>query len=152
MCGARGAPATDEHDVARLQIAVNDSGAVCPVDRGADLNGDVERLVHLQLRRTAQPVSECFPFEKLEDQIIELAVAADVVDGADVRIVQRGNDARLLLEALARFGIGGECAGQNLDGHRAIEPGVAGAIDLAHAARADRRDDLVGSEPGPGLE
>ena len=138
---ARRTRPADEHDVARLQIAVHDAGAVCPVDCRADLDGDVERVVHRQLRRTTEPGFEGFPFEKLEDQIVELAVAADVMDGADVRIVQRRDDAGFLLEALARFRIGRQRAGQDLDGHRAIQPGVTGAVDLAHAARADRRDD-----------
>ena len=101
---------------------------------------------------TGSRAVERLPFEKLEDQIVELAVAADVMDGADVRIVQRRDDAGFLLEALARFRIGRQRAGQDLDGDRAIEPGVTGAVDLAHAARADRRDDLVGAQPGPCLE
>ena len=146
------ARAADEHDVARLQVAVHDPGAVGAVHRRADLNGDVERLVHRELGRAAQAIFERFSLEELEDQVVELAVAADVVDRADVRIVQRGDDARLLLEAPARFGVGGQRAGQDLDGDRAIEPGVAGAIDLTHAAGADRRGDLVRPEPGPGLE
>ena len=33
--------------------------------------------------------------------------------------------------------------GQNLDGDVAAEPRVARAIDLAHPAGAERRDDLV---------
>ena len=100
-----------------------------------------------------EPGFEGFPFEELEDQIVELAVAADVMDGADVRIVQRRDDAGFLLEALARFRIGRQRAGQDLDGHRAIQPGVTGAVDLAHAARADRRDDLgSGPQPRPCLE
>ena len=37
---------------------------------------------------------------------------------------------------------------QNLDGDGAVEAGVLGAIDLAHAARAKRREDFVGTEFG----
>ena len=77
---------------------------------------------------------------------------ADVVDGADVRIVQRGDGARFLLEALPRFRIGRERAREHLDGNRAIEPRVARAIDLAHAAGADRGDDLVRTKACAGLE
>ena len=36
--------------------------------------------------------------------------------------------------------------GQYLDRDVATEPRVAGTIHLAHAARAERRDDLVGAE------
>jgi len=61
-----------------------------------------------------------------------------VVDGA-----QRP---RLLLETLAPSGIGGEFGGKNLDRHRAIQPGVAGAPHLAHAALTELIDDLVIAE------
>ena len=40
----------------------------------------------------------------------------------------------------------GEGRGQDLDGDVAIELGVGGAIDRAHAALAERRDDFVGAE------
>ncbi len=36
---------------------------------------------------------------------------------------------------------------ENLDGHCALKPRVAGAIHLAHPARANRVQDLVGSQP-----
>ena len=38
--------------------------------------------------------------------------------------------------------IGRKQLGQHLDGDVAVQPRVARAVDLAHAARADRRQDL----------
>ena len=49
----------------------------------------------------------------------------------------------LLLEALQAVLVGGQLLGDDLDGHVAAEARVVGAVDLAHAARAERRDDLV---------
>ena len=68
---------------------------------------------------------------------------ADVVDGQDVRVVQRRRGARLLLEAAEPLGIGGERRREHLDRDLALEPRVARAIDLAHPPRPDRRKDLV---------
>ena len=34
--------------------------------------------------------------------------------------------------------------GQNFDGDNAVEAGIFGAIDLAHAARTDGGEDFVG--------
>src|SRR5205809_7520304 len=79
-------------------------------------------------------------------------MATDVVDSTDVRIVQRGNRARFVLEALPRFRIGCERACEHLDGDGAIEPGVTRAVDLAHAARAQRRDDFVRTKTGARVE
>jgi hypothetical protein len=39
---------------------------------------------------------------------------------------------------------------EHFDGDVAAEAGVAGTIDLAHAARAERRNDFVGTELGTG--
>ena len=47
-----------------------------------------------------------------------------------------------------RSGSRGESRRQRLDRDHAVEPRVAGAIDLAHAARAERRQDLVVAETG----
>ena len=41
---------------------------------------------------------------------------------------------------------------QHLDRHRPVEPRVPRPVDLAHPALADRREDLVGSEPPAGGE
>jgi len=43
-----------------------------------------------------------------------------------------------------------ERRGQRLDGDVAAEPRVARAIHFAHAARAERRDNLVGAEAAAG--
>ena len=44
------------------------------------------------------------------------------------------------------------CYGRTLIATVALEPRVARAIDLAHAARADGREDLVGAELASGGE
>ena len=47
-------------------------------------------------------------------------------------------------------GVGGERRGQHLDRDLAAEPRVARAVDLAHPAGAERRDDLVGPQASAG--
>jgi hypothetical protein len=51
-----------------------------------------------------------------------------------------------LLVARDALGILRERRGQHLECDLAMEPRVARAIHLAHAARAERRDDFVGPE------
>ena len=70
---------------------MDDAGAVRAVERVADLDRDGERVVDWKPRRPLEPVGKGLALEVLEHQVVELPVAADVVDGADVRIVQRGN-------------------------------------------------------------
>ena len=58
----------------------------------------------------------------------------EAVDLCDVRMIQRGEDLGLTFEAGEPFGVICEGLGQHLDGDASIEPGIAGPIDLAHAA------------------
>ena len=51
-------------------------------------------------------------------------------------MIERREQTRFASEARAALRIGREVLGQDLDRDVAIEPGVAGAIDLAHAAGA----------------
>src|SRR5216117_1906326 len=74
---------------------------------------------------------------------------ADVVQRADVRMRQAGDRLRLPLEAKAQLRVAAELRRQYFHRHRAIEPRVARAVDLAHSAGADGRDDLVRPQPIP---
>ena len=67
-----------------------------------------------------------FPLEILEDEVI----GSDVVDLANVWMVDRGNGARLALK-LARI-----VSNQSLDRDRAIQASIVRLGDLAHTAGA----------------
>ena len=59
-------------------------------------------------------------------------------------MIQPTRRASLALKARQAFGVPGELARKHFDGDIALDPRVAGAIDLSHTARADRGNDLVG--------
>ena len=63
---------------------------------------------------------------------------------------ERRDRLRLPLEAGERVGVGGEALREDLDRDVAVEPRVARPVDLPHPARAERRQDLVGSEARAG--
>ena len=63
---------------------------------------------------------------------------------------ERGDGLRFALEARAAIRIAGNAGRQDLDRDVAIEPRVARAVDLAHAAGADRGDHLIRPESGAG--
>src|SRR5438128_4289970 len=77
---------------------------------------------------------------------------ADVEQRADVWMLQRRDSTRFTVEALAQLRIGGELRWQDLDRDRPIEPRVARAVDLAHAAGSERRDNLVWPETNAGRD
>ena len=61
-------------------------------------------------------------------------------------MIERGEDLRFALEPRETIGIARECVRQDLQRDVAIELRVARAIDLAHAAGTERRDDFVEAE------
>ena len=79
-------------------------------------------------------------------------VASDVVERADVRMVQRRRWPALRARTCPGVRLPRQVIGQDLDGHRSIEPRVAGPIDLAHPTGADERDDLVVAQAGAGSQ
>ena len=76
----------------------------------------------------------------------------EAVDVRDVRMVQRRERLRFAREPRQPFGISGERVRQDLERDVAIQLRVARAIHLAHAARADERNDFVDAEAGAGCE
>ena len=74
------------------------------------------------------------------------AIVSDVVQRADVGVIERRNRARLPLEALAEFRSRRGLSDDDFDGDDAIETRVAGLVDLAHAAFAELGDDAIGTE------
>ena len=89
-----------------------------------------------------------FQHERLDRQppACRSVALVDAIDGANVGMVERRQQARLAVEAGAPVGIGEPQVGQDLDGDVAAERRVAGSIDLAHAAGPEQSGDLVGSE------
>src|SRR5688572_22767932 len=80
------------------------------------------------------------PLEILEDQVIR----SDVVDLANVWMVDRGNGARFDLKPAHIVG------DHPLDRDRAIQSSIVGFVDLAHASGADQRLDRVRAKPRAG--
>ena len=119
---------------------MNDSVTVRFIERVRNLKGVFERL--LQRKRTLrQPIRERLALEVLHHDVVDVILAADlsavalakvdVVEGADVRMIQARNGARLLLEALAELGMLRKMLGEHFDGDDTIEAGVVGFINLA---------------------
>src|SRR5207249_4769498 len=97
-------------------------------------------------RSTGDPLREIIALDELHHEGGDAPALFEPVDRGDMGMIQRGERLRLPLEARDALGVAGERFGQDLDRDVAIQLVIAGAIDLAHAARAKRRDDLIRSE------
>ena len=88
------------------------------------------------------------PVEEFGDDEASPILFADIVDGKEVGMIERGDGASLLLETAEAVGVAGEGFGEHFERDLAAKAGVAGAVDFAHAAGTQRRNDLVWSQMG----
>ena len=109
-----------------------------------DLRGHPEGLIEPE-RPPLEPCGKRLAVEQFHDEVVGVAFAADVVQGADVRMIERRDRARLALEPVAHLGVVGEMRREDLHRDVAPEPRVLRPVDLAHAAGTERADDLVGT-------
>jgi hypothetical protein len=58
-------------------------------------------------------------------------------------MVERGQHLRLALEAREKLRVAGKRLEEHLERNLTVQPGIAGAIDLAHFTFAKRRHDFV---------
>jgi hypothetical protein len=127
---------------------MDDALAMRLVERVGDLAGDLQRLVERE-RPFLEPRGQRLALEMRHDQIVRAVTLADVVDAADVGMIQGGDRAGLALETRPQIGIIGDLTGQHPDGNRSIEARVAGFVNFAHSARTECAQNLI--RPSRGL-
>ena len=131
-------------DVGGFQVAMDDAPGVRRLERVGELESPFDQLIRRHLLADARV--ERPALEQLHHEIRTALVLADVIDRADVRMVDRRDGARLTVEPFERDRVAGDGRRKDFDRDVAIEPGVAGAIDFAHATGTDRLEDFVGTE------
>ena len=128
-----------------LEVAVDDPLLVGGLERLGDLLRDRHGLVERDAA-AGDALREVLPLGQLEDEERLAALVLEAVEVGDRRVVERGQQLRLALEAGEPVGVGGEGRWQELDRHVAAELRVGRAVHLAHAPRAEGGDDRVRPE------
>ena len=83
------------------------------------------------------------PIQKLHDDKGLVRVLPDVVNGADVGMIQSRGGLRLALKSGQRLRVAEHLFRQELEGNKAMQAGVLGLVDHTHAAAAQLFDDVV---------
>jgi hypothetical protein len=96
------------------------------------LHGVAQGFVERQ-RTLFEDLCQRLAFHPFHDQVVR----ADVVERADVGMIQRGDGPRLAFKTVVEFARG------NLDGDGPAEACVGAVVHLAHAALADQSRDLI---------
>ena len=133
-----------DHDVGRLQVAVDDALLVGMVQGIGDFGAQLGRFAAGELL-AGEPVAKRDAADEVADDVDAVAVAADFVDADDAGMAQLGGGAGLAEELFLL--LGRHAAGaRNLDGHRAVELFVAGLPHAAEAADAEPLDQLEAAQ------
>ena len=132
-----------DHDVLRLEVAMDHAAVVRRRQPGAELARRLEGLVGGQPADAQQQRREVFAIHVLHGDERHAFDFADVVNAADVGVGDQARHAHFAVESLQQALIARRLFGQELQGYGLSERQVGGAIDLAHSAAAEQSDDAV---------
>ena len=124
-----------EKQIRRLQIAMDDARGVRHIERVGNLRPEVHQLVDRQ-RLALDAILQRRAVEILHHDVLAVFVFANVVDGADIGMVERGRRPRLAPEALQRLRILRQFVGQKLQSDTPAQAQVFSLIHHTHTAAA----------------
>jgi hypothetical protein len=130
---------------------VDDAVLVCDFQRVGDLPGNGECLVDGK-GPLCDTVRQRGTLDELEDQRLRAVAFLNAVNRRDMRIIQRSEDLRFTCEAGETVRVERNRRREHFQRNVALQLGVAGALDFAHAARAKQADDFVGTHLCAGWE
>ena len=129
-----------DHHVRGLEVAVDNASCVSGCESLCDLLADSQRLGNWQRPR------RMLAFDQLQNQEIGPVEFLQSVNRGDMRVIQRRQRPCLAAQTRHSLAIACELVGQRLDRDVAAESDVVCPVDLPHTARAEGRDDLVGTD------
>ena len=133
-----------QHEVVGRHVAVDDALAVQVPQGEKRLVGDLEGERQARPPVQLEEIRHVDAVDELHDEIGHAGVVdGEVVDRADVRVLQPRGGPRLLDEPAPQILVRDDARLHHLDDADLLEKAVADPIDGAHAALADLVEDLV---------
>ena len=132
-----------QHDVLRLDVAVDDAALVRVLQRLQDLHRKVQRLAPLDLALLLDVLLERDAVHIFHDDVLDAVAEADVVHLDDVRVREHRDRLRFVSEAPEEIAVVRELLPEDLDGDPAVLDAVIRAVNVRHAALADQLVDLI---------
>ena len=138
--------ARGDENIRGLDVAVNDARAVRGIQRVGDFDAEREQRLQLQAAMPGESLLQRGAFQILHRDEGAAVLLADVMNGADVGMIQRGGGSSLAAEPAQRLPVPSEFVGQELERDEAAEPGVLRFVNDTHSAAAKLLDDAVVGE------
>src|SRR5215470_5204643 len=114
-----------------------------------DLNGVSKGFIERQ-RSFGETFGECFPFEKFHNEEVDSVVMAQIVEDADVWVIEARYRLCFALKSLLELRLFRKMRGQNLYCNRAPETRILRLIHLSHSTHANRMQDFIRTQFGSG--
>jgi hypothetical protein len=121
---------------------VNDAFGVGGIERVRNFDGEVEQAVKLH-GTASDEVLQSLAFEALHGDEGLAVFFSDIVDGADVGMVEGRGGFGFAAKAAERLGIFSEVVREEFQSDEAVETGVLSPVDDSHAAAAEHLDHAV---------
>ena len=131
-----------EENVRGLNVAMNDAFGMSRGKRVGYLNTHIEHQAHVYGRAVAA-MFQRLPFQQFHGDERLILSLADIVDGANIRMIESGCSAGLTLKAVESLAISGHFGREKFQGNVAAEAGVFGFVDHAHSASAQPFEDSI---------
>jgi hypothetical protein len=131
-----------DEDVGGLDVTVDDAALVGGVERIGDLDAVFHQGREFD-RLSADLLIQRLAFEQLHGHELLAVVVADLVNGADVAMVQGRSSSCFALKSLERLGFVLKIFREEFEGDVTAEVDVLSFVDNAHPAAAEAADDAV---------
>lgn len=146
-----GPPVTGDEEVGGFEVAMDDASGVRGLQRIGKLDCPAQ-----QVGQGQRPAGDAFAqrgaIEVLHRNVSLSVGFAQVVNGADIGVVETRGRLRFAPKAGEGARITGDRGRQELERDLTIEPDVFRQVDLAHAAAAELAHDAVVADDRPGRE
>jgi hypothetical protein len=120
---------------------MDDAPVVCKLQRVAQWRHDSQRLLRREFPR-AQKLAQVHTVHEFHEQVIKSAGLSEVINGDDVRMVQRGEGLRLARKTFGKLRVAHAFRRQKFQRHKTIQGLLPRLIDHAHAAASETFKDF----------
>ena len=131
-----GVAAFGDEEVGGLDVAVNDAFGMGGIEGVGNFDGEIEEAVQLH-GAAGDEMLESLALETFHGDEGLAIFLADIMDGADVGMVESGGGFGFAAKAAEGLGIFSEVVGEKFQSYEAVEAGVLSLVDDSHASAAE---------------